>query len=158
MRAEAKKRRYLAPMQFVVTATLALLLAIATPPSDPAAAVRRAESDFAAAFAAHDTAKFASMIEEQAIFFDRGQPLQGREAIVKLWTPWVEAEKSPFSWTPETAIISADGTIGSTSGPVYDAEGIKFSRFHSVWRKQKDGSWKVLFDGPGSPVCPPVAK
>lgn len=145
-------------MQFVAAATLALLLATSTPANDPAAAVRRAESDFAAAFAARDKAKFASMIEEQAIFFDRGQPVQGREAIVKLWTPWVEAEKPPFSWTPETAVISADGTIGSTSGPVYDAAGNKFSRFHSVWRKQKDGSWKVLFDGPGAPVCPPAAK
>ncbi|MCU1347929.1 MAG: nuclear transport factor 2 family protein, partial [Acidobacteria bacterium] len=50
------------------------------------------------------------------------------------------------------------GTIGFSSGPVFDENGEKFSTYTSIWTKQSDGSWKVLFDGPGCQVCPVCKK
>ena len=46
----------------------------------------------------------------------------------------------------------ADGTLGMTSGPVYDPAGQRIGTFNSVWRRGKDGSWKIVFDK-GCPPC-----
>lgn len=140
-----------------VVFTFALLFATAAP-SDPVAEVRQAETEFAASFAARDKAKFASFLEDGAIFFTGPNPYRGKDEVLKGWGKWLDAEKAPFSWKPETVVVSADGTLGESIGPVFAPDGTRSGRFNSIWRKQKDGSWKVLFDGPGAPVCPPAAK
>ena len=61
--------------------------------------------------------------------------------------------QAPFSWGPDRVAVNAAGTIGETAGPVYDADGHHIGNFNSVWVKQADGTWKVLFDGPGSPAA-----
>jgi len=39
-----------------------------------------------------------------------------------------------------------------TSGPVYDPNGQRIGTFNSIWQKQKDGSWQIIFDK-GCPPC-----
>jgi ketosteroid isomerase-like protein len=133
--------------------TFALFFATA-PASDPAAEVRRAETEFAAAFAARDKAKFASFIEDDATFFTGPNTFHGKEEVLKGWGKWLDDPQPPFSWKPENVVVTADGTLGESIGPVFLPNGTRSGRFNSIWRKQKDGSWKVLFDGPGAPVCP----
>jgi ketosteroid isomerase-like protein len=56
-------------------------------------------------------------------------------------------------WSPDFADVSEDGTLGYTYGKytwsVPDSSG-KISEFkgifHTVWKKQKDGSWKYVWD------------
>jgi ketosteroid isomerase-like protein len=71
-----------------------------------------------------------------------------------------------FHWRPELVELSADGTLGLTRGPwtlrVRRPDGtdvVETGIFNSVWRRQADGSWRVLFDAgcPSCPVCPPPA-
>lgn len=56
-----------------------------------------------------------------------------------------------LSWTPEFADVSAAGDLGYTSGPweirktAADPPS-SFGHFNTLWRLQKDGSWKVEVD------------
>ena len=37
---------------------------------------------------------------------------------------------------------------------MFDADGNHIGNFNSTWVKQQDGTWRVLFDGPGSAPAP----
>lgn len=56
-----------------------------------------------------------------------------------------------LSWYPAVAEISADGSLGFTTGPWEyrkdkDSSAIAFGNFCTVWQLQKDGKWKFLID------------
>jgi hypothetical protein len=44
------------------------------------------------------------------------------------------------------------GTLALSSGPVLDPEGARIGTFHSTWRREGDGTWKILLDI-GCPDC-----
>lgn len=120
--------------------------------------VRNAETAFAKAFADRDSAKFFAFILDDATFMGPKRTLAGKDEVVKVWSGFFKDAKAPFSWHPERVVTNAAGDIGLSTGPVLDADGNHISDYSSIWQKQKDGSWKILFDGPGSRVCPPPAK
>lgn len=115
--------------------------------------VRAAEQAFADAFAARDLERFASFIQQDAVFAGAAGPLEGKEAVLAVWRRYLEPAEPPFSWAPARVLVSADGTMGSTTGPVRDAQGHWVGAFASTWMKQADGRWQVVFDI--SPSCPP---
>lgn len=58
-----------------------------------------------------------------------------------------------LTWAPDFVDVSDDGTLGYTYGHYewvsMDSAGVeqKFTgMFHTVWKKQKDGSWKYVWD------------
>ncbi|MGH8286688.1 MAG: DUF4440 domain-containing protein [Steroidobacteraceae bacterium] len=53
-----------------------------------------------------------------------------------------------IKWTPEKAVVGASGDVGYTTG-TYEmtAEGAtERGKYVTVWKKQSDGSWKVVED------------
>src|SRR5205807_7360007 len=68
--------------------------------------------------------------------------------------PILAGAQAPFSWRP--AIAEAHDGVGVTAGPVYDAGGKWIGNFSSVWQRQADGSWKIVFDG--QPPCDELGK
>lgn len=125
-----------------------LLAAVA---ADPAAEVRQAETAFAKAFADRDAAKFATFVADDAKFMSAKRTLSGKAEVMAVWS---ESMKNPqFSWRPERVTTNAAGDLGLSTGPVFDANGKHILDYVSTWQKQKDGTWKVVFDGPGAPVC-----
>jgi ketosteroid isomerase-like protein len=44
------------------------------------------------------------------------------------------------------------GGLALSTGPVFDPEGHQIGTFSSIWRREPDGSWRVVFDK-GCPVC-----
>jgi hypothetical protein len=42
-----------------------------------------------------------------------------------------------------------------SAGPVRDPAGKIIARFNSIWRRDANQRWKVIFDK-GNDVCPPV--
>lgn len=113
--------------------------------------VRRAETAFAKAFADRDQAKFFSFVADDASFLPGLGTLAGKEAVVKRWSRFFAGgSEAPFSWGPERVVVNKAGTIGLSTGPVFDPTGKHIGNFSSIWTRQADGSWKVLFDGPGS--------
>ena len=142
----------------IVIATLAAfatLLVISTPArggqssaDDLRESLRRAEEGFAQAFAERDLQKFASFIDDDAVFLKPdGTAFEGKAAVVEGWKGMVTSEKAPFSWKPTRYRVSPSGTMGLSTGPVLDPDGKKVGVFMSTWKRYPDGSWKVIFDG-----------
>ncbi len=124
----------------------------------PEVGLRATEEAFAQTMADRDHAAFVSFLAEEAIFFGRRGEIRGREAVAAAWGPFFEGSEAPFSWKPDTATVLDSGTLGLTSGPIIAPDGSPVGTFNSLWRRQPDGSWKVVFDR-GCPdcECPPTA-
>src|SRR6185369_15861536 len=115
--------------------------------------VRNAELSFAKAFVDRDQAKFFSMVLDDASFLSAGGTLSGKQAVVERWSRFFAAPQAPFDWAPDRVAVNAAGTIGISAGPVFDPNGNHVGYFNSTCVKQSDGTWKVLFDGPGAAVA-----
>ncbi|HXV86016.1 MAG TPA: nuclear transport factor 2 family protein [Gemmatimonadales bacterium] len=140
-------------MRMIACATAAALLAapaLAQGHDELVRQVFAAESSFAATMAARNHPAFASFIAPDAIFFGR-EPLRGKAAVVEAWTRFFAGPDAPFSWRPETVEVLESGTLALTSGPVRDPAGKQTGTFNSVWRREPDGRWLVVFDK-GSPL------
>ena len=89
---------------------------------------------------------FLTFLAENAIVF-RPKPVEGRPVYEKM----DPANPTVLTWAPEIAELSASGELGYTSGPyeVRPGRGIDpagFGHYVSIWKKQADGTWKVLLD------------
>ncbi|MEP6802046.1 MAG: nuclear transport factor 2 family protein [Acidobacteriota bacterium] len=137
---------------------IALFVLAAAPGTAHAAdQVREAETAFARAFTDRDQARFFSFVAEDATFLSPKKTMSGKAQVMQTWTQFFGGREAPFRWQPERVVINGAGDIALSTGPVFDAAGRHTGDFSSVWRKQKDGMWKVIFDGPGAPVCPAAA-
>ena len=119
--------------------------------------VRAAETAFARSMADRNAGAFASLIADEAVFFGSKTVQHGKPEVVAAWKRFFDGPAAPFSWAPAEVEVLASGTLGMTSGPVYDPDGQRIGTFNSIWQKQKDGSWKVIFDK-GCPPCDCAAK
>jgi ketosteroid isomerase-like protein len=111
-----------------------------------AAEVAAREIAFAKTMADRDLGAFSSFISPEAVFFTGNEPLRGREEIVRAWAPFFEGEAAPFSWHPDVVEVLESGRLALSSGPVRNASGEEAGRFNSIWRKDADGQWWVVFD------------
>ncbi|MBZ5646501.1 MAG: nuclear transport factor 2 family protein [Acidobacteriia bacterium] len=117
------------------------------------AALRQTELDFAQAFADRNVAKFASFLSEDARFTGGGKVTQGKAAILDQWSKMMQNPNLTLTWAPDMVETSAGGDLGYTSG-TYEAtvkrpDGTTSSergRFASVWRRQTDGRYRIVFD------------
>ncbi|HEX4322680.1 MAG TPA: nuclear transport factor 2 family protein [Acidobacteriaceae bacterium] len=110
------------------------------------------ETKFARATAEGGGKAFASWFAEDGATMGNGQaPQQGREAIAKsaTWSP----KAYQLTWTPTDAVMSPSGDMGYTwghyEGRSLDSDGnskVTSGRYLTIWRKEPDGSWKVLLD------------
>jgi uncharacterized protein (TIGR02246 family) len=135
----------------ISTASLFLLLGspILAAPLDE---VRCREIGFSLAAEARDAEQFASFIDADARFVGNSV-LHGTEAIVEAWSVFFTADGPSIKWRPRFVEVLEDGTLALTRGPyrliATDESGNRtesWGTFNSVWRKQDDGSWKVVFD------------
>ena len=131
---------------------LALVLVMATPAaSDPVEEVRQAEIAFARAFAERNEERFFDLVADDATFLSGTATLRGKAEVRRVWSGFFKEPQAPFSWGPERVVVSGDGKLGLSFGPIYDARGRHAGFYNSTWRREADGSWKVVFDGPGAP-------
>ncbi|HEU4522155.1 MAG TPA: alpha/beta fold hydrolase, partial [Thermoanaerobaculia bacterium] len=131
---------------------LGVLLLMTVPlAADPVEEVRQAEIAFAKAFVDRDQARFFSLVADDATFLSRGSTLRGKAEVMKVWSGFFKGPVAPFDWGPERVVVSADGKLGFSIGPIVDAKGQPAGSYFSTWRREADGSWKVVFDGPGLP-------
>ena len=118
-------------------------------------AVWQREQSFARSVADHDAAAFVQHLAESAAFgASTPEPIRGREAIAKRWTGLVEGKHVLLRWYP-TRVTMAPGVddVAWSSGPslveVLDpkaSDRYLIGAYHSVWHKDADGIWRVLFD------------
>jgi ketosteroid isomerase-like protein len=140
-----------APVKYTIMLGLILSILGATPVGaqtnqELALQVRAAELGFAGAMAKRDLDSFASHVAEEALFFGAKEVFRGKAAVVAGWKRFFEGASAPFSWEPQTVEVLASGTLALTSGPVHDPQGGQIGTFTSIWRREADGRWRVVFD------------
>lgn len=145
----------------VLTATLLVVIA-AVPSSHPVAAesakdtadaLRQLEADFMKAAAEHGSQGYMSYYADDAVEVPNGEPLiQGKANIAKTMG-FLDQKDNHLTWAPVGADISASGDLGYTYGTYEfrsnDKDGkpvVNHGKYTSIWKKQKDGSWKIVLD------------
>jgi ketosteroid isomerase-like protein len=136
-----------------LTIALSLLIAASAYAADPADDVRKAEIGFAKAFAGRDQAKFFAYVADDAHFLGSRRTMNNKTEVKEVWTNYFKDATPPFSWEPDRVVVNAKGDLGLSTGPIHDAEGKHIANYTSMWQRQKNGDWRVIFDGPGAPVC-----
>jgi ketosteroid isomerase-like protein len=111
-----------------------------------AAEVEAREIAFAKTMADRDLDAFLTFISPEAVFFNGNEPLRGHDAIAQAWAPFFEGPVAPFTWHPDVVEMLESGRLALSSGPVLRASGEEAGRFNSIWRKDADGEWRVVFD------------
>jgi ketosteroid isomerase-like protein len=114
------------------------------------------EAEFAADVAQHGHAAFVTHFAEDGVEVVDGGAFDTIDAIRKQ-PAWPEG--TTLTWTPVKADMAASGDLGYTYGNyVYTAKNkegkpvANYGKYTSIWKKQKDGQWKVVVDmGNSSP-------
>ncbi|MBI1768844.1 MAG: nuclear transport factor 2 family protein [Bacteroidetes bacterium] len=114
------------------------------------AEIIQAEKDFAQSAKEKGIADaFYAFADDSAVIKRGNRIIKGKNAIKEFY------EKQPSSgelqWSPDFAEVSGD--LGYTYGPFTFSEKDSTGKvnefkgiFHTVWKKQKDGTWKFVFD------------
>ena len=111
-----------------------------------ASEVKAREIAFAKTMEDRDLDAFLSFVSPEAVFFNGNVPIRGHEAITQAWAPLFVDETAPFSWQPDVIEVLESGRLALSSGPILGASGEILGRFNSIWRKDNDGQWRVIFD------------
>jgi len=121
--------------------------------------LRQLEADFMKAAAERGSQGYMSYYAEDAVELPNGADMiQGKESIAKGMS-FLDQKDNHLTWTPVQADMAASGDLGYTFGTYEfrskDKDGkptVEYGKYASVWKKQKDGSWKVVMDmGNASP-------
>jgi Domain of unknown function (DUF4440) len=117
----------------------------------------RLEAQFAQDAAQHGHEAFISWFAKDGVELDDGGGIVSSEEMRKQ-PAWPEG--TSLTWKPLHADMSASGDLGYTYGTYVfkhkDKTGnlvTDYGKYTSIWKKQKDGSWKVVVDmGNSSPA------
>ena len=94
-------------------------------------------------------AAFYAFADDHAVIKRGPNIIQGKEAIREFYEK--QPQTGQLQWAPDFADVSGDlgYTYGKftfaekdSTGTVKETHGI----FHTVWKKQKDGTWKFVWD------------
>jgi ketosteroid isomerase-like protein len=153
--------RFAEPLALAILLPLAAAVSAAEPASPPHATMSAAECEvwarelsFAQSVADHDAAAFAQHVEQNAAFSaESPQPLRGHADIGKRWAGLIAGKELRLSWYPQRVTIGGVSDVASSSGPALYEDlrpgadpHFMIGAFHSVWHRDSDGNWRVLFD------------
>jgi ketosteroid isomerase-like protein len=113
----------------------------------------KADRDFSDAVAEGGTAAWVSWFAEDGAQVQPGVgEIRGHDALRNAMAGLDDPDFS-LTWAPDRADIAASGDLGWTTGRfVSEGRGAEgdlrrgYGRYVSIWRKQADGSWKVVMD------------
>jgi ketosteroid isomerase-like protein len=140
---------------FLLAVSLALFAApaaLAQAQTGDTSTLMKLESEFQKATAEKGWDGYASYFAEDGVELPNGESaVKGKQAVRKSlgdWTPGMS-----LTWTPAGAGMAASGDLGYTYGEYTlkskDKDGhpvVRYGKYMTVWKKQKDGSWKVAAD------------
>ena len=102
---------------------------------------------------------FLEYFSPGAVGFADGQPGSAREQVAKNPDPPKDLQ---LIWEPRYGDVAASGELGYLTGPVRNVRASRdggtprFSNYASVWKRQKDGAFKVVMDvGVNTPSAVP---
>lgn len=118
------------------------------------------EAEFMKAAAEKGSQGYMSYYADDAVELPNGENmLEGKEAIAKTMG-FLDQKDNSLTWKPVHADMAASGDLGFTYGTYEfrsrDKDGkptVSYGKYATIWKKQRDGSWKVAMDmGNSSPI------
>jgi ketosteroid isomerase-like protein len=94
---------------------------------------------------------FLEYFAETAVAFDSGRPAPAKDGI-RRWPEPPKDVKVLFWWEPRYGDIAASGELGWLTGPVRSARSdrdngaVRHGNYASIWKRQPDGTFKVVMD------------
>jgi len=118
------------------------------------AELRTADAAWLKAYRAKDIQRAARFYDKHGAMLAPNRPLlSGRKALQKFIAKSFTLPEYKISWRCHNAEVARSGELGYTTGSYRmsfrDPSGKECSdkgKYLMVWKKQRDGSWKVLFD------------
>jgi ketosteroid isomerase-like protein len=123
-------------------------------------AIRAADAAWLKVYAAKDLAKSVAFCDEQGSMLAPNAPIAiGKDAIAKAIAS--DFANDNITWHANKVGVARSGDLGYTSGTYEDTfkdasgKGVPDKgKYLTVWKKEADGSWKVLFDMSNSDLPP----
>src|SRR5262249_39258713 len=120
----------------------------------PAEAVRAADQAWMQVFAAKDLDKSVEFCDENGAVLGSNAPIaNGRDAIRKSFAGFFALPNLKISWHPDRVSTAKSGELGYTTGAYQmtftDPSGKTIpdkGKYVTIWKKEADGSWKVMLD------------
>jgi len=146
-------KRRLACVSLTVIA-MAGAVSVSAQNKSPEDAIRDADQGWARVFAAKDLKASVEYCADDASFMAPNAPIAiGKEAIGKAFTFFFTFPELKINWRPNKIEVARSGELGYSSGAyemsVKDPSGKTIAdhgKYVTLWRKQRDGSWKVIYD------------
>jgi ketosteroid isomerase-like protein len=120
----------------------------------PLEEIRAADDEFAGMATRLGTGRAfgAYAAADAQIFSTPGEFITGPDAISQAFGPTTDDSK--LSWHPVTGEVARSGDLGFTVGNAVftgrNLDGsaqVRYSKYLTVWKKQRDGSWRYVVDG-----------
>jgi ketosteroid isomerase-like protein len=126
---------------------------VSAAPRATAEMLKQLEGEFMKAAGEKGSQGYMSYYADDAVEVPNGGPLiQGKVEIAK-GMGFLDDKNNRLLWTPVGAELSASGDLGYTYGTFEfhsrDKDGkptVDYGKYTSIWKLQKDGSWKVVLD------------
>ena len=104
---------------------------------------------------------FISYADKDVILMrDKQFPIFGIKELKEYYSN-IKKGNAKLEWSPVKAEISKSGELGYTFGNwIYSTKNSKdtvYGNYVTIWKKQKDGSWKFVLDG-GNTTPSPASK
>ena len=114
----------------------------------------KTEKDFAKLVASQGLAEgFSQFADSNAVIKRERDTLIIGKSNIKRYYSAPQFRNATITWSPDDIAVSEAGDMASSFGKYVwtskdDSGKVKISKgiFHTVWKKQKDGSWKYIWD------------
>ncbi len=139
----------------------ALFLLASCAVADVNSDVRCQEIAFSQSVENKDIEAFKSFLDDDARFVGLSV-MSGPDAITNAWNVFFTEDGPDIKWRPQFVEVLEDRTLALTRGPYRmiskdeDGNSVElWGTFNSVWRKNSEGKWRVVFDAGNSAAEPP---
>ena len=130
--------------------TAASAAEIPSPPDTPRCQVWQRELGFAKSVADRDPVAFAGFLAANTAFGVSREPTIGREAVTREWQGIIDGSALKLEWYPAVVTVGGDGRTAYSSGPALYQDpktgAYRHGRYGSVWQREADGEWRLIFD------------
>ena len=145
-----------------LVATISLPVSHPTVSAAPRATVetlKQLEGEFMKAAGEKGSQGYLSYYAENAVELPNGALIISGKVNIAPGMGFLDIKDNRLMWTPVGGDISSSGDLGYTYGDYEfhskDKNGsphVEYGKYTSIWKMQKDGSWKVVLDmGNASP-------
>ena len=133
---------------------------VAAAPKATVETLKQLEGEFMKAAAEKGSQGYMAYYADEAVELPNGGPIISGKVNIAPGMSFLDNKDNRLTWTPVAGDISSSGDLGYTYGTFQfhskDKDGqphIEHGKYTSIWKLQKDGSWKVVLDmGNASPA------